>query len=166
MSAHWKVSFSIKKIELPTRSNFLRMNNYEKKKAAREMYFRGLEIKEIAGLLKLHENTVQTWQKEGEWKKTRDELIEDTVIISMKIITNIYRRAHEISEQKDFDPDELNKCAKAIEQFAPKKSDVVVLSEIGKYMTLYFLEKNTDKNELNEFIDLFRDFSSWYIDRK
>lgn len=141
------------------------MDNYKKKRLARNLYLRGEALKAIAEQLDISPNTLTRWKQEGDWDKDKERL-ENTVNTSMLIVANLYDKAYQLSNKEDVNIEELNRYALAIDRFTPPKDDFAMLSELGKSLTLYLLEKQTDTEKLNEFIELYKDFSKWYTQKR
>ena len=141
------------------------MDNYKKKRLAKNLYLRGENLNTIAEQIGVATNTLTWWKNEGNWDNTKERL-EDTIHTSMLIVANLYEKAYKISDDNNMNIEELNKYALAIERFTPPKDDFAMLAELGKSLTLYLLEKQTDTEKLNEFIDLYKDFSKWYTQER
>jgi hypothetical protein len=146
------------------------MDTYYRKKIGKNLFIRGETLKVIAELVGVTETTVGKWKQEDNWERDK-EALENSVALSMHIVANLYKTAYNLTCEetdpnvpaKKIDIDEINKFALAIERFTPKQDNYSLLAEIGKSLTFYLLEKQTDKEKLNEFIHMYKDFSKWYV---
>jgi uncharacterized protein YjcR len=138
------------------------LSNYEKKRVARNLFLRGEEQKIIAESLGLSENTVTAWRREGDWDKDRDKMF-NTINLSMEIVANLALCAHKESQKEDCDIDKMNKYATAIDRFTPPRDEFELVNNIGKSITHFLVQTQKSKEEINDFIATYREFSKWYI---
>lgn len=140
------------------------LSNYEKKRVARNLFLRGEEQKTIAESLGLSENTIIAWKRENdaEWERTREKMF-NTINLSMEIVANLTLRAHEESQSESCDIDKMNKYATAIDRFTPPRDEFELVNNIGKSITHFLVQAQKSKEEIDEFIATYREFSKWYI---
>lgn len=110
----------------------------DKKAIAQQLYLEtGKTQKEIAQIAHVTEKTLGKWKNEGDWELLR----QAQTITAQNIISNLYERAHEISQEKVIDADKLVKIANSIEKLSDRK---VTISNI---------------------INVFKEFTSWAFDQ-
>lgn len=82
----------------------------------------------------------------------------------MLTVANLFYKAFQLSNNpENIDIDELGKYASVIDKFTPKKDDFLIIAEVGKSLTIYLLEQQIDRGELDDFIKMYQDFSKWYL---
>lgn len=141
------------------------MSNAQKKRIAKNLYLKGENPKAIAELLDVNDKTVNNWINEnnGKWKKQRERL-QDITSHAMLITANLYFKAYELSsDPSQINIEEINRYALAIERFTPAKDDFAIITEVGKSLTLFLVEQQIPREDINKFIHLYKNFARWYL---
>ncbi|MDN4015252.1 hypothetical protein QX233_22650, partial [Chryseobacterium gambrini] len=73
--------------------------------------------KEIAEIIHVTEKTLGKWKTEGEW----DLLKSASTVTARKIIENLYKKAHALSEDPKSKPNDIIQIANSIEKLSNKK---------------------------------------------
>jgi len=106
----------------------------EQRQAAQDLFvYSGRTQKEIAEIIGVSEQTIVRWKDEGKW----EELKGANNLTANQVISNLYKRALELSADPSFNADRIAKIASAIDRLKPTK------------------------NTLTSYISAFIDFGDW-----
>jgi hypothetical protein len=110
--------------------------------------------KEICEIVGWTEKTFTANKIKNNW----EELKGAGAITSAKIVTNLYKKLHDLSGADSLDADKLIKTAKAIEALSNKKATISQIINVFKDFTTWAFGKNAELakeiNRLqNEFIN-------------
>lgn len=96
-----------------------KLSNDDKKALAYDLYFNTDKTQnEICEIISISPKTFTRWKQDGMW----EELKGATTITSQSIITNIYKKMHDItSGEGNINADALAKLARVIEVISDKK---------------------------------------------
>ncbi|GAB4126250.1 MAG: hypothetical protein Fur0027_07200 [Raineya sp.] len=106
----------------------------EQKQTAQDLFvYSGRSQKEIAEIVGVSEQTIVRWKDEGKW----EELKGANYLTANQVISNLYKRALELSQDPASNADRIAKIASAIDRLKPTK------------------------NTLTSYISAFMDFGEW-----
>lgn len=131
-----------KAAEKPIKSNQKAISNKEKKEYAFDLFLNtDYNQKKIASIVNVAEKTISGWIKDGNW----DELKGAEQITSAKIIRNIYKQIHSLTEDgKNLEADKLIKAAKAIEVLRNRKVTISQVINVFKEFTTFLFKLDAD----------------------
>ncbi len=121
---------------------------------AKQLYLYAFNtFKEIGKLLGRDEETISRWAKKGKWAEQKKE-IETIGDMRLQITLNLYRKAYEKS-QSNFNFDEMNKAAAAINAFSPKRPDFDNAMKFAQEFLLYCAANLPQTTENTLFIETY-----------
>jgi uncharacterized protein YjcR len=112
--------------------------------------------KEIAEMINVTEKTLGKWKAQGEW----DMLKSASTVTARKIIENLYKKAHALSEDPKSRPNDIIQIANSIEKLSNKKVTISQIINVFKDFTTYAFTQNA---ELAKEINLLQ---KKYVDYK
>jgi DNA-binding XRE family transcriptional regulator len=134
-----------------------KMTNDEKYSIAQDLFLETDKTqKEIAEIIHVTEKTLGKWKTEGEW----DLLKSASTVTARKIIENLYKKAHALSEDPKSKPNDIIQIANSIEKLSNKKVTISQIINVFKDFTTYAFTQNA---ELAKEINLLQ---KKYVDYK
>jgi hypothetical protein len=111
--------------------------------------------KEICALIGWTERTFTKYKRDGLWEEQKSAL----KLTPGKIILNIYKRMHEISETGNPDADKLIKLANTLEKLLDKKTTISQAMSVFKEFTTFLWDQDPEFAKQNniyqqQFVDL------------
>ena len=134
-----------------------KLSNDEKYAIAQDLFLETDKTqKEIAEIVHVTEKTLGKWKTEGEWEMLKNA----STVTARKIIDNLYKRAHTLSEDPTSKPDDIIKIANSIEKLSNKRVTVSQIINVFKDFTSYAFNQDA---ELAKEINLLQ---KKYVDYK
>ncbi|WP_312296871.1 hypothetical protein [Chryseobacterium sp.] len=134
-----------------------KLSGDEKYAIAQDLYLETDKTqKEIAQIVHVTEKTLGKWKTEGEWELLKSA----STVTARKIIDNLYKRAHILSEDPKSKPNDIIQIANSIEKLSNKKVTVSQIINVFKDFITYAFSQNP---ELAKEINLLQ---KKYVDHK
>lgn len=134
-----------------------RLTNDEKYAIAQDLFLETDKTqKEIAEIIHVTEKTLGKWKTEGDW----DMLKSATTVTARKIIENLYKKAHALSEDPKSKPNDIIQIANSIEKLSNKK---VTISQIINVFRDFIIYAFTQDPEIAKEVNLLQ---KKYVDFK
>jgi DNA-binding XRE family transcriptional regulator len=112
----------------------------EQRQAAQDLFiYSGRTQKEIAEIIGVSEQTIVRWKEEGKWEQLKGA----NNLTANQVISNLYKRALELSQDPSSNADRIAKIASAIDRLKPTRNTLT--SYISAFMDLGNWLKNTGK---------------------
>lgn len=132
------------------------LSNDDKKALAYDLFMNTDKTQnEICDIIDIAPKTFTRWKQDGMW----EELKGATTITAQSIITNIYKKMHDMtSEGGNFNADALAKLARVIEVISDKKYTISQMFNVFKAFTNWLFPKDPDaakmlNKHMKEFVD-------------
>lgn len=124
------------------------LSNEDKKAIAYDLYMNTKKSqKEIAEMAQITEATFSAWKKKYDWEIHKQAFS----ITANNIISNLMKKAFEMSEQEKINADALVKVVKSIEALSDRKVTISNIINVFKEFTTWAFEQNPDiAKEINK----------------
>jgi len=131
-----------------------KLSSVDKKAVAHDLYFNTDKTRaEICAVAGIAERTFTRWKREGMW----EELKGATAITAQSIISNVYRKMHELAmADGDIKADALAKLARVVETISDKKYTVSQMFNVFRAFTDWLFPKDLEAAKtLNRYMREF-----------
>jgi uncharacterized protein YjcR len=132
-----------------------KLSNEDKKSLAYDLYMNTDKTQnEICDIIGIAPKTLTKWKQDGLW----EELKGATTITANNIITNIYKKMHEMTLEERLNADALAKLARVIEVVSDKKYTISQVINVFKEFTNWLFPKDAEAAKaLNKHMKVFVD---------
>ncbi|KFF13109.1 hypothetical protein IW15_10120 [Chryseobacterium soli] len=133
-----------------------RLTNDEKYAIAQDLFLETDKTqKEIAEIIHVTEKTLGKWKIEGDWEMLKSA----STVTARKIIENLYKKAHALSEDPKSKPNDIIQIANSIEKLSNKKVTVSQIINVFKDFTTYAFTQDAElAKEVNLLQKKYVDF--------
>lgn len=132
-----------------------KLSNEDKKSLAYDLFMNTDKTQnEICGIIGIAPKTFTKWKQDGLWEELRGA----TTITANNIITNIYKKMHEMTLADKLNADALAKLARVIEVVSDKKYTISQVINVFKEFTNWLFPKDAElAKALNKHMMIFVD---------
>jgi hypothetical protein len=118
-----------------------KLSNEDKKSLAYDLYMNTDKTQnEICDIIGIAPKTMTKWKQDGLWEELRGA----TTITANNIITNVYKKMHEMSLEDKLNADALAKLARVIEVVSDKKYTISQVINVFKEFINWLFPKEPE----------------------